>query len=123
MGIRDLEGRKYVSLTTFRRNGEEVATPVWFILEDRVFIWTMSNSGKVKRLRHNPKVALAPCTVRGGIVGPRLTGVASILHDDSSPALNEAFKSKFGLMFTIDRLVTKITGKRRVFLDISLDEP
>lgn len=66
-----LEGHKNVNLTTFRRGGEAVVTPVWFVvLDGMLYVRTGADSGKVKRIRNDPRVLLAPATVRGRPVGP-----------------------------------------------------
>ena len=59
---------KYVSVTTFRRDGTPVPTPVWYALGDgELVFWTGAASGKVKRLRNNPRVLVAPCNARGRV--------------------------------------------------------
>lgn len=64
----DLARSKYVRLTTFRRDGTPVATPVWVIGDgDRVLVVTDTATGKVKRIRHTPRVLLAPCDGRGKV--------------------------------------------------------
>lgn len=71
---------RYVSLTTFRRNGEAVPTPVWVTSEeDFLLVFTEATSGKVKRIRNNPKVTVAPCDVRGGLQGDPVEGRAELL--------------------------------------------
>ncbi len=119
MSLHSLEGQKYVSVTTYRRSGAEVSTPVWFITKDGLlYVWTDASSGKVKRLRNNPKVALAPCKMDGKPLGPSFEGVASILQDDSSDVLRKAFKSKYGLMLSLSRTFSRGRSKR-VFLEIT----
>ena len=57
---------KYLSITSYRRDGSGVSTPVWFATEgDRLLVMTDSRSGKVKRIRRNPYVTIAPCSGRG----------------------------------------------------------
>ena len=57
---------KYLSITSYRRDGSGVSTPVWFATEgDRLLVMTDSKSGKVKRIRRNPYVTIAPCSGRG----------------------------------------------------------
>jgi PPOX class probable F420-dependent enzyme len=74
--------QKYISLTTFRRTGAAVATPVWFVrLEDTVYIYSDATAGKVKRIRNNPQVQVAVCTLLGRVKGPIITGVARIVTD------------------------------------------
>lgn len=72
--------QKYVSLTTFRKTGVGVATPVWFGEEDdKLYIMTRSDMGKTKRIRNNPQVRVAPCTIRGKVTGPEFPAVARLL--------------------------------------------
>src|SRR5437867_2586309 len=60
----------YLSLTTFRRDGSAVATPVWFVHDfDRLLVQTDGSSGKVQRLQRNPHAIVAPCTARGRVTG------------------------------------------------------
>ncbi|MEV4945459.1 PPOX class F420-dependent oxidoreductase [Streptomyces sp. NPDC053755] len=64
----ELRRGRYVSLTTFRRNGTGVATPVWYAVEgDVLYAWTRTDSWKVKRLRNDPRVVVTPCDVRGNV--------------------------------------------------------
>ena len=81
----DLEGlgaRRYCRLTSFRANGMAVHTPVWFAESDGVvYVKTGIDSGKVKRIRRQPRVELAPCTLRGRPRGAALPGRARIVVD------------------------------------------
>lgn len=94
-----LDGEKYISLTTFRRDGTGVATPVWFVEHDGgLALYTGATAGKVKRLRHTAHVTLAPCTFNGAITGPTLVGEARILNDPAEiAAINKALIKKYGL--------------------------
>ena len=66
-----IRGQKYISLTTLRKTGVGVATPVWFGEEDgKLYVMTRSDMGKTKRIRNNPQVRVAPCTIRGKVTGP-----------------------------------------------------
>jgi PPOX class probable F420-dependent enzyme len=79
--------QKYLNLTTFRRAGAAVGTPVWFVrLEDTVYIYTDATAGKVKRIRNNPQVQMAVCTMLGRVIGPTVTGVARIVTDPQEQA-------------------------------------
>ena len=117
-----LEVHKYVSLVTFRKSGATVPTPVWFVLEGgRLYVWTIRTSGKIKRIKNNPKVTFAPCKMDGEPLGPYMDGVASISVDDSSEELNSKFRSKYGILFTLDKFVTRVSGKQRVFVEVRAD--
>lgn len=77
----------YVSLTTYRKNGTPVSTPVWIAREgDRLVVISVDNAGKVKRLARDPRVELRPCDVRGRVAddAPTWTGSASVARDGSS---------------------------------------
>ena len=82
-----IHGQKYVCLISFRENGVAVPTPVWFSEKDeKLYMMTRSDSGKYKRIRNNPKVQIAPCTMRGRITGPEFAAVARILPPEDWPA-------------------------------------
>lgn len=78
MGFTAFRDQKYLSLETFKKSGEGVKTPVWFAADPnsdiasdgaRLFVYTVGVSGKVKRIRNNKRVKIAPCTVRGRVTG------------------------------------------------------
>jgi PPOX class probable F420-dependent enzyme len=75
---------RYISLTTYRKDGTPVATPVWHVPHDaELWIVTEAGSGKVKRIRNNPEVLVAPCSLRGVVApdAPTATGTARLLDD------------------------------------------
>jgi len=91
--IRD---QKYISLTTFRKNGTTVATPVWFGEDDsRLYVMTRSDMGKTKRIRNNPQVRVAPCTIRGKATGPEFAASARILPPEEHARAREAINRKY----------------------------
>src|SRR5215475_4565208 len=64
-------GQRYLNLESVKRDGTPVQTPVWFAEEQGVlYVYTLANAGKVKRIRRNPRIRLAPCTMRGTAIGP-----------------------------------------------------
>ena len=80
--IDDLGKARYVNLETFRKNGTGVQTPVWVGRDgNELVIFTNGDSYKVKRLRRNPKIRIAPCNVRGGLKGPWHEGTARLVDD------------------------------------------
>ena len=93
----DLEGHEYMNLTTFRKSGEAVATPLWFALVDgRLYATTPPDSGKMKRIRNNPRVLLAPANFRGKPLGESVEGIGRILGDGEAPErANAAFREKY----------------------------
>ncbi len=85
-------GKKYLNLETYRRNGLPVRTPVWFAeappLQSgdapKLYIYTIGDTGKVKRIRNNPRVKIAPCDMRGGIVGEWVEARAEIMTGEEA---------------------------------------
>ena len=91
-----IRGQKYISLTTFRKNGAAVATPVWFGEDaDRLYVMTRSDMGKAKRIRNNPQVRVAPCTIRGRVTGPEFAAAARILAADEHAHARETINRKY----------------------------
>ena len=81
-----LEGHSYINLTTFRKSGEPVSTPLWFALhEGRLYATTEPDSGKMKRIRNDPRVVLAPCNAWGKEKGARVEGIARPLAEGEAP--------------------------------------
>ncbi|MFD9353513.1 PPOX class F420-dependent oxidoreductase [Streptomyces sp. NPDC060031] len=84
MTLEELGKARYVSLTTFRKDGTPVATPVWAAAEGgELYLWTRSDSWKVKRIRNNGRVTVAPCDARGRLVegAPVEAGEARLLDE------------------------------------------
>ena len=73
VGLGALDGKKYLNLETYRRNGKGVRTPVWFaeapIGAPKLYVYTTADSGKAKRIRHTVSVKIAPCDARGKVTG------------------------------------------------------
>jgi PPOX class probable F420-dependent enzyme len=96
-----LGGHRYALLTTFRRNGQPVATPVWFALaDDKVYFRTSPRTGKAKRLRYNARVQIAPSTAGGRPLGPEVEGRAPRLGPEESGIARRALEQKYGLQVT-----------------------
>jgi PPOX class probable F420-dependent enzyme len=93
-----IRGQKYISLGTFRKNGEKVATPVWFGEEgDRLYVMTRSDTGKVKRIRNNPQVTVAPCTIRGKETGAEFSALARLLPPEEHAHARQTVNRKYWL--------------------------
>jgi PPOX class probable F420-dependent enzyme len=92
-----LRGQRYVRLATFRKSGEEVSTPVWFALYGgRLYVTTPPDSGKMKRIRNDPRVTLAPSDFRGkpkgGVV---VEGLGRSVADEPTPGPEGALRRKY----------------------------
>ncbi|HYL14667.1 MAG TPA: PPOX class F420-dependent oxidoreductase [Terriglobales bacterium] len=95
----ELQNQKYISLTTFRKTGVPVRTPVWFAEEEgKLYIFTNPKSGKVKRIRNNPHVRIAPSTLRGRVTGPEFPAMARILPREDWPRARTIMERKYWLM-------------------------
>jgi len=93
---REIQGKKYISLATFRKTGVAVYTPVWFGEQgDRLYVMSSSKTGKYKRIRNNPKVRVAACTIRGKITGPEFAATARILPEKERARARETVRRKY----------------------------
>jgi uncharacterized protein len=121
-----LATESYLSLTTFRRDGTPVATPVWVVGDgDRLAVWTAGGSGKVKRIRRNPAVTVAPCTIRGRLTGTPVSGTASILAADQTPRIKDLIRRKYGILGRLTLWSSRVRARgveRSVALGITLDD-
>jgi uncharacterized protein len=105
--------QKYINLETFRKNGEGVKTPVWFV-EDKnnLYVNTEATSGKVKRIRNNGKVNIAACKMDGRLLGAWVPGVACELTDTKDRLrVNDLLNKKYGLL---KKIFDAQTTRRRV---------
>ena len=89
----------YCLVATYRRSGEAVATPLWYGVDDqgRLYFRTYAHAAKVKRIRNNPRVLVAPSTMRGKPKGPAAAGSARILDAGEEPHAEETIQSNYGL--------------------------
>lgn len=102
---------KYLLLTTFKRDGTAVATPVWAVrIGDEFQVLTDPGSGKVKRVRNSGRVLIAPCTVRGKPLGDPAEGIARIIAPDEMAALRAGLIKKYGLQARIGPIVDRLRG-------------
>ncbi len=93
-----LDPHKYISLETFKKNGQGVQTPVWFVRhENAVYVYTEADSWKVKRIRNNPRVRVAPCTIRGRVIGPWLDGAAVVIDGEERAIADRLLDRKYFL--------------------------
>lgn len=117
---------RFVSLTTYRRTGVPVSTPVWIARDgDALLVLTPEESGKVKRLRNSPRVELRPCS-RLGKVPDGVEGVpatAEVLDDPTTvDRLTGVVRRRYGLEFRVTMAVERLLARRqkpRVILRIT----
>ena len=123
--IERLGAATYLSLTTFRKDGTPVATPVWASQEgDRLYVWTEADAGKIKRLRNNSAVLLAPCDSRGGLQGAQVEGSA-IEKDDASDVerLRRLHRAKYGVQFRLFDGFASVFRRARGHVVIEISVP
>lgn len=97
--LAELGSGKYISLTTYRKDGTPVATPVWVVLEDdHLLVITDGNSGKAKRLRNSSRAAVAPCDIRGRVTGEAVEAEATLLDEAGTTHVLDAVIAKYGLL-------------------------
>ena len=87
---------RYLSITSYKRDGRGVATPVWFVQRDgKLLVETDAASGKVKRIRRNPQVRVAVCTASGRLRGEQVPAVAEILPDSEIGPVERLIAGKY----------------------------
>jgi PPOX class probable F420-dependent enzyme len=115
-----LQGYQCLNLTTFRKNGAPVVTTVWFALaNDKVYVWTATQSGKVKRIRNNPAVEIAPSTHLGRPRGPGIKARARILPVREQYMVEQAMHMKYGWQKQFFALIWRLQGQEHIYIEIT----
>ena len=109
-----LSDEKYLLLTTFRRNGTAVATPVWGAPLDggRIGFWTSSGSGKAKRLAHTSRVTVQPCDARGrpAAGSSPVEATAVLVTGSELDVIRQKIVAKYGFMTKVTKLLNTVGG-------------
>ena len=114
-----LASGKYLSLTTFRRDGTPVPTPVWLIRDgESLQVTTDMDSGKVKRIRNNPEVLVAPCDMRGRLTGESIPARATLQTPEQSARTADLIRRRYGLLGRL--LMMRGRPEHRVGITINL---
>lgn len=116
--------QKYLNLETFRRSGESMRTPVWFVQEDgKIYVQTVANSGKVKRIRNSGHVNITPCKVDGTPSGAWVPASArEIVDEEVSRKVNRLLDKKYGLLKKMFAAQASRQGRVDTILEIKLVE-
>jgi hypothetical protein len=117
-----LAGGRYVRLSTFRKTGKAVPTPVWFArIGANLYVVTGRNTGKAKRIRNNPDVALAPSDFRGRPKGRDVRAVARLTDERKGGPADRALRGKYGWQYRVFEFVEGLVGSAEdlVFLELS----
>lgn len=119
-----LNNHSYISLTTFRKNGQPVATPVWFAQSNgKLYIFTITSAGKIKRLKHTSRVTVAPCTMSGKVVGDALNAHGRILETaEERHRADQALTQKYGWQKRVFFFLYRLQGQKesdRTYIEFS----
>lgn len=112
----------HVSLTTFRRNGQAVPTPVGGLVQDgTLYVLTPPETGKVKRIRNNPQVTIAPCNMKGTVPArvPAVRATARLLDPAETARVQEMMKRRF-FMYRLVGLIDRALGRERRLVAIAI---
>ncbi len=126
--LQQFDNEEFLNIETFRKSGVGVKSPIWFAEQDGEFLlWTDVNSGKIKRIRNNPQVMVAPCKRYGDITGEWVSARASIDETPEGVEQVEALvRRKVGIGFALFQRIDKVRdrrkGGRRVCVRVSFPE-
>jgi PPOX class probable F420-dependent enzyme len=118
-------GQNYLNLETLRKNGTPVATPVWFAEADEVlYVYSQAESGKMKRIRNNPRVRIAPCDMRGNVTGAWVPATAHLIEGDDARRANDLLNQKywFGKRLLDILAMLRIPRRPRFYIAIRVEE-
>ena len=111
---------KYISLETYRKNGQAVRTPVWFAESDgQLYVYTLADAGKAKRLRSNPRARIAPCDMRGRVTGEWADAEARFVRGEEATRANALLDRKYW-MKRFFNLTSKLRRTPRVVIALKL---
>ena len=115
--------QKYISVETYRKNGESVQTPVWFVVyENQLCFNTERTSGKVKRIRRNPAVRIAPCDMAGKVNGNWVSGTARFMDGPEVKEVQRLYNKKYGLVRKIISLFGNSRAQDNIFISITITQ-
>ncbi|MEV6488922.1 PPOX class F420-dependent oxidoreductase [Actinoplanes sp. NPDC051633] len=108
--LEQLGSEKYVLLTTFRKDGRAVGTPIWVVPDgDGIAFWTVKASGKVKRIRNNGRVTVQACDIQGKhLRGDVVEGEARFGDADDRKRVSAALRRKYGIVGRLSLIGSRI---------------
>ena len=118
-----LAGEKYINLETYRKSGQGVRTPVWFVEMINgdgsvLYVRTSVDTGKYKRVRNNPSVQIAPCNMLGSVKGNWVKGEARIADEEEKVKVFKMLEKKYGIIYKMTRVF--LSGKNYVVIAIRI---
>jgi len=115
--------QKYLNLESFKRDGTPVQTPLWFAEEDGLlYIYTLAYAWKVKRIRRNPRVRIAPCTMRGKVTGQWVEAEATIVDAETAEHGHALLLQKYRWKKRLGNIFSALMKRERVVMTIRLVE-
>ena len=116
------KGQKYLNLESYRKTGAAVTTPVWFADDgNELYIYSLAEAGKVKRIRSNARVRVMPCDLRGGSKGDWVDATARIIDGAEADKAHRLLNKKYGLMKRIGNLYSSIVKRPRAAIAIRIN--
>ncbi len=117
--LESLARGKYLALTTFRKDGTPVTTPVWLVREgDRLLVTTQAASGKAKRIRNNGDVLVGSCDMRGRSTGPQVAALARLQSGPETERTTDLVRRRYGILGWL--LTRRGRPEDRVGIEITL---
>lgn len=114
--------QKYFNMESYRKNGEAIRTPLWFVEDDgQFYFYTVAHSFKVKRLQNNPRVRIAPCDIRGNLNGDWISATARRLDDVEARHADALLNQKYGWQKRLLNFLAKLRGHQRAAFAIRPD--
>ena len=112
---------QYMLITTFRKNGEKVPTAVWYGRDGgKLYLFSLANAGKIKRVRNNPQVEVASCSMNGTAAGPMVQASARILPRGEEAVARRALRRHYPIGFGFSELFSnRLLRRKWAFLEIS----
>lgn len=123
--MQSLRGQKYVLLTTYRKSGKPVSTPVWFVHDpeddEKIYVWTARDAGKVKRVRAGSRATVVACDALGKkTYGEPVSGTPRLLDDDATERVRKLLMKKYGLFGAVTVYGSILRGGRRRTIGIEI---
>jgi uncharacterized protein len=113
--------QRYLNMETYRKTGKPVATPLWFAEENgTLYIYSLANAGKVKRIRNNPKIRIVPCDMRGKPKGNWVEAKARLVDERGAALGHQLLNKKYGWMKKVGDAFSKAMQRRKVVIAIEL---
>jgi len=119
--LKQFANQKYLNIESYRKSGQPVQTPVWFAEEGGLFyVYSLVDAGKVKRVRNNPEIKVAPCDMRGKTKGVWVAARARIGAEAEAKHGHRLLDQKYGLIKRIGNIFSKLRGKKHAVIIIEV---